>query len=1325
MTEESPGTVDNPELLLEGETLEKKMQDHPDGLPWKLACRIFEQCIEALISVRERGIAHRDLTPAIIFVLKNDSVKLLDFDIAGGDSAAAGAGGLPRSYDYMAPEFARLNGFNGDERSDIFSAGVCFYQALTGKLPHKKLGTAADVEYLNRWQNDTEPCLSFQPPVFRVLERSAIDFFRLAIEPERSQRYQGLTRMLHALRRIRNRKVEAGDNTYELEELLGAGGFGEVFRAKRPMSGVNVAVKRLFADQQSRRFIKEAQLLRQLRHEHLVEYVDFADVADAGDSHHYFLVMELLEGMPGWTLRSRIKSSATGMELVECLELFSHYLECLQYLHDHKIIHRDIKPANLYAPAGNPSGAKVFDLGIARDVSGTATSGYVPGTLEYTPPELASEGGDRGSPRSDIYSTGLSLYEAATGKPAYKRLPADERAAFQQFMHRATLHGEIVDYHLPVFTNYPGLAAIIKKAIDIRPKSRYASAAEMRREIESLRTEIRLAAERPTEQRVAAAPVETAATLPSRLSEPDTSVSDSQGKNLTPDHFRRKVIAASIAASAMIIAIAFGVIIMSGILAPAPTPVVRPAVAMKVAEPALVTSTPPQIAIQPAVIVPAAPTNSMPPVVVIAAPTNYAPQQLIPGADELSALAIGIDGETSALLEFFSLSMAEAIAQEHIRAESVSSNIPMTSQSQALRDIKSIRDDMSRLILAATNHMNQLKAGDDLAGLRDWANVAPVLAQIPTVKSALELATTETEASQSIQHWLERRCAVEAAIADLCHTNIEIVLPRLQSEVAAMESEVGSSSERTNQLAYVMVRVSSQIGTIAAGLCKDASKAYAVNNLQDGDMARHKVEKLKNILHDRIGRTDIERLLAVSSLERERTVRKLAETEQSRLAAATRAEQQRAKGARLTLRNLPDNPPVMISYRRSGTERWEELRAQDLPILPAGSYSFRFVRPDYQITEAEMISAPGAEILVVPLPAKWSEKEALTILNNAEKAMSSAPKSFSALDIAFNTPSPAFEWTGHATRFENLRSQWNKQRQIQLAEETRNAEDTVSGYVLWLYQIHDPVAGTYRRYKVPMPPVSFLIAALIDTNELAVDLELNARLKRLRIWETAGTTLQSDEGQKVLAKNLAQCATDLESSSVTQSAKCRFESALLLSKPGEINPSPEKLRGPIDTDRWLAHAKYAPATSTLDSLKHLAAYVEKKGDIDPGDYRMALYSAFYTWRNAVVGEHQYAMEVNTSLGAILNGFDQKSSEAVITFLGTAVLQEHQTAQDGEPCLYMMHALSFMPGLAHGSELKRQATAWIGAHGADQIVVQKEAGIRESVSLLRTLLKVTE
>lgn len=1299
--------------FLEGETLDKRLQQYPGGLPWKKARDIFAQCAEGLIHAREQGVVHRDLKPSNIFVLKDETVKLIDFDIARWDDATTtGSKGWIGSFDYMAPDFARLNGFRGDELSDVFSLGTCFYQALTGKLPFKKLGADADVEYLHRWRTGREPELSFQSPVFRVLERSAVEFFRRAIEPDRSKRFQTFALMLDALRSIRSRTV-TGNDTYELDELLGHGGFGEVFLAKCARDDRQVAIKRLFSDQQSRRFIKEAKLLQSLHHEHLVEYVDFVDIKDAADSHNYFLVMELLAGMPGWTLRNRIRDSGTGIGLTECLEIFSHYLECLQYLHDRKIIHRDIKPANLYAPAGNPAGAKLFDLGIARDLSGTATAGFVPGTLEYMPPELAREGGGRGSPRSDIYSTGLSLYEALTGKPAYMRLPSDERQAFQQFLQRESPPGEKVNYDLPVFIRHPGLADIIRKAVHVRPKDRYPGAEDMRREIEAIRAELRLAAERTTADR-AVRPDETAATLPV-----DSGTAEGPERSARSDlpasaQLRKNLLTAGLVAAAMILAIAIGVRLTSVFLIPGP----RPAALSKpiAGTNSLIAS------------VAAHPQNSatnLPPEPAVI--TNSAPPPLSPddrGADELSILALAIDGETSALLEFFALPMAESIALEHKRAEAISARLSMSSAPAAPEDRMRLQSGMDRLVLAATNRVGLLAGRDDIAGLRDWPRVAPTLASIPAVRLALEKATAGVEANRASLDWLERRVAIEAAIAELSATNAAAGMRRLGQEFSTLAHDAGGDEEKSNQVVSIAERISIRFGTIAGELCGAANDAYANDNLKDGDENRREAESFRNLVPDPFKRNSMDRLLASCSAERNKTVRRLAAAEQDRLAMAARAEQAMKRGVRLELRTLPDNPPLTIAYRRSGAATWEDLRISNPPaILQPGNYSFRFVRPDYEVAESEAVVAPGAENAAAPIPAKWNEKDQLALLRKVEKAMSSEPKDMSILDAVFNSPPPAFEWTGHAARFQDLCSQWNTLSRARVAAAADAAELAVSGYVLWLYQVYDPVIGSYKRYKVPVPQVSFdLPSPNAGTN---TGNELSAQLRRLNAWRNAGGSLQSDTGQTALATSLTQYAAELEAVSARQSAKCRFEAALLLARPGEANAAMEQIKVPEEAARWRAHARYAPRTSALDTLRNLADYAGGSGSMDSFDMRLAVYAAFYTWRNAVAGERQYALEVNTALGAILNGLDGRASGEVVAFLAGPILRDGGTAQDGEPCLYMMNALSFMPGLAHGSELKRQAASWLGSHGADPIVLRKEAAIRESLDLLKTLLRPDE
>ena len=224
MTHDRPGTIQD------YESLDKMVQSHSEGLPWKTVQSIFIQCIEALTHSLAQGVRRRDLNPSDIFVHKGTSaVKLADCDTDRRSDATAGdTVGAIGSFDYMAPDFARLTEFSGDELSCVFSLGVCIYQVLTGKLPFKQLGSAADAEYLRRWRGDKEPELSFQAPIFRILDRSAVAFFRRALHPDRSQRFQSLMQTTEALKGIRNRTI-SGLDTYELDALLGHGGFGEVY----------------------------------------------------------------------------------------------------------------------------------------------------------------------------------------------------------------------------------------------------------------------------------------------------------------------------------------------------------------------------------------------------------------------------------------------------------------------------------------------------------------------------------------------------------------------------------------------------------------------------------------------------------------------------------------------------------------------------------------------------------------------------------------------------------------------------------------------------------------------------------------------------------------------------------------------------------------------------------------------------------------------------------------------------------------------------------------------------------------------------------------
>ena len=475
--------------LLDGEPLKSLIEKHRGGLPWELAGGLLTQTLQALQYASKNGVIHRDLKPSNIFITKGGVPKLVDFGIArqddGESTATSSAAGAKGTFDYMAPDFALIHGgFRGDEQSDIFSFGVILYYTLAGSLPFPPLGEHADRGYYIRWLGQQPPTAEFRHPVFRVLAH-ARSCIAKCIDPDRAARFKTFDEVMADFAQVGYRKLKHGSEVYEFIDWLGKGGFGEVFRARRVSDRRDVAVKRLFSTGQSARFVREAKILRNAAHPHLTEYVDFIEVRVRDDEKEYYLILEYLPGMPDAGLRDRIKNSEDGLDPTEALQIFACYLDCLEHLHKNGIIHRDIKPGNLYAPAGNPQRAKIFDLGIAHDEEGTRTHGQVPGTLDFMPPEFATQTSGRGSAQSDIYSIGVTLYQSLTKKLPFPRLPEKDAEAWVAFFRRAEKPQECPFDH-PVFKSFPELVPLLRRSLAHDAKSRFPSAGAMRDEIKKI-----------------------------------------------------------------------------------------------------------------------------------------------------------------------------------------------------------------------------------------------------------------------------------------------------------------------------------------------------------------------------------------------------------------------------------------------------------------------------------------------------------------------------------------------------------------------------------------------------------------------------------------------------------------------------------------------------------------------------------------------------------------------------------------------------------------------------------------------------------------------
>ena len=363
------------------------------------------------------------------------------------------------------------------------------YYTLAASLPFPPLGENAHARWIMRWLGKNPPVAKYTQPAFEILSRARSCILQ-CINPDRAARFKTFAEVRAAFAKIHYRRIMQGEVVYELTELLGKGGFGKVYLARHTGTGAVVAIKYLYSNGQDARFKREQKILKEYPHRYLTRYLDFIEEPVRGDECKLYLVMEYLEGMPGASLRDRIKQSDGGLDPVEAMHLFVGYLDALEPLHQHEIIHRDIKPGNLYALAGKPEQARIFDLGIAHDQLGTVTNGRVPGTLDYMPPEFAMLESGRGSPQSDIYSLGVTFYQALTGELPFPRLPGNANDGYAAFLRRSE-HSLLVNYDFPAFKTHPALADITSRALAHNPRNRPASAAAMRDEIRQVMVGLR------------------------------------------------------------------------------------------------------------------------------------------------------------------------------------------------------------------------------------------------------------------------------------------------------------------------------------------------------------------------------------------------------------------------------------------------------------------------------------------------------------------------------------------------------------------------------------------------------------------------------------------------------------------------------------------------------------------------------------------------------------------------------------------------------------------------------------------------------------------
>ena len=275
---------------------------------------------------------------------------------------------------------------------------------------------------------------------------------------------------------------------YEIVAPIGAGGMGEVYRARDARLERLVAIKVLShalaaSPPALDRFEREARAASALNHPNICTIYDIG----ADETRRRFIVMELLEGE---TLQQRLTRGP--LEAAALVDVSVAVADALDAAHGAGIVHRDIKPANIFLAARGP---KILDFGLAKSapapsVVGASEQPTLPGhavltdpgvtvgTIAYMSPEQVR--GETLDARSDLFSFGVVLYEMATGRPAFSG--ATSGVIFDAILNRAPLAAARVNPDLP-----PAVDAIVLKLLEKDRQLRYQSAAELRVDLQRAR----------------------------------------------------------------------------------------------------------------------------------------------------------------------------------------------------------------------------------------------------------------------------------------------------------------------------------------------------------------------------------------------------------------------------------------------------------------------------------------------------------------------------------------------------------------------------------------------------------------------------------------------------------------------------------------------------------------------------------------------------------------------------------------------------------------------------------------------------------------------
>ncbi|MBI4704482.1 MAG: protein kinase [Deltaproteobacteria bacterium] len=523
--------------LLKGLDLQQRL-DRAGPIEPAAAAGIVLQACRGVQAAHQAGFIHRDIKPANLFLEHLEggrvSVRVLDFGIAkwlGRDAGLTSTGTMLGTMCYMSPEQLK-DAKRVDARTDVWALGATLYAALRGTPPFAEVRNLAQLagELEAREAPALQDAAPWLHPRLAALVHGALLRDREARCPNASElaraleplarsalslTAEALAPLADAARRVRAPRAElvrswtalaAGedvtsedtlrdamtgatlDGRYTLVRLLGAGGMGVVYEAC-DRDGNRYAIKVIAAERAGtnpaalQRFVREARAVTSLHDEHVVRAFEVGSDAPRGVP---FIVMELLHG----TDLGRLIARHGALEPAAVARLFVQACRGIGAAHEAGRVHRDIKPANLFLHTlpGGEAVVKVCDFGIAKRVlpgaegasstgpSVTGTGGVV-GSPRYMSPEQA-RGSKELDQRSDVWSLGVSLYEALAGVPPWQ----DREAVGELIIAICTEAVPDIQDQAPWVPT--GLAEAVYRCLERDPDARFQSVQELAAAIE-------------------------------------------------------------------------------------------------------------------------------------------------------------------------------------------------------------------------------------------------------------------------------------------------------------------------------------------------------------------------------------------------------------------------------------------------------------------------------------------------------------------------------------------------------------------------------------------------------------------------------------------------------------------------------------------------------------------------------------------------------------------------------------------------------------------------------------------------------------------------